>query len=85
MGKHDTHPIFTGYHLEKLGYYNAANITMLQWDRNPFSQDFEVIAHGLNEDTAAARFHIVKVKSPMRSAYFVEGAPAAGHDHADLR
>ena len=35
MGKHDTHPIFTGYHLEKLGYYTAANIQTLMWDRNP--------------------------------------------------
>ncbi len=26
MGNHDSHPIFTGYHLEKLGYYQAANI-----------------------------------------------------------
>jgi hypothetical protein len=23
MGNHDSHPLFTGYHLEKLGYYKS--------------------------------------------------------------
>ena len=61
MGSHDTHPLFSGYHLEKLGYYTAANIQQLTWDRNPFSQEFDVVAHGLAED-ATGRVHLIKIK-----------------------
>ena len=71
MGKHDTHPIFSGYHLEKLGYYTGANITTLTWDRNPFNQTFDVIAHALTQDTTS-RVHIVKIKVSDALSYYVE-------------
>ena len=78
MGNHDSHPIFTGYHLEKLGYYNTptasdpGNIKEIQWDRNPYMQDFDIIAHGLSEDTTANRFHILKIKISDALSYYVE-------------
>ena len=72
MGSHDSHPLFTGYHLEKLGYYQAANIKEVQWDRNPHSEDVDLIAHGLSEDAAANRFHILKVKVSNALSYYVE-------------
>jgi hypothetical protein len=72
MGNHDTHPIFTGYHLEKLGYYQAANIRSLTWDRNPHSETVDVIAHGLTQDADANRFHIVKVNVSDALTYYVE-------------
>jgi hypothetical protein len=78
MGKHDTHPIFTGYHLEKLGYYRTStvtdpgNIKEIQWDRNPHSEDIDIIAHSLSEDTIADRFHILKIKISNARAYYVE-------------
>ena len=78
MGKHDTHPIFTGYHLEKLGYYGSTNIKTLQWDRNPFSDEFKVIAHGLTEDTVGDRFHIVKVQVSDALSYYVEARQRPG-------
>lgn len=72
MGSHDTHPIFSGYHLEKLGYYQAANIKELQWDRNPHSEEVDIIAHGLAEDANASRFHILKIKVSNALTYYVE-------------
>ena len=72
MGNHDSHPIFSGYHLEKLGYYQGANIKELQWDRNPHSEDVDIIAHGLAEDANANRFHILKIKVSNALTYYVE-------------
>ncbi len=71
MGSHDTHPLFSGYHLEKLGYYNAANIQQLAWDRNPFSQEYDVVAHGLAED-GTGRVHLVKIKVADGLFYYVQ-------------
>lgn len=72
MGSHDRHPLFSGYHLDKLGYYNGANILNLTWDRNPFSQEYDVIAHGLAEDTDANRFHLIKIKIADGLYYYVQ-------------
>lgn len=72
MGSHDTHPIFSGYHLEKLGYYQPANIKEVQWDRNPHSEDVDIIAHGLAEDANASRVHILKIKISNALSYYVE-------------
>ena len=72
MGNHDSHPLFSGYHLDKLGYYNAANIQQLTWDRNPFSQEFEVVAHGLAEDTSANRVHLIKIKVADGLHYYIQ-------------
>lgn len=72
MGNHDSHPIFTGFHLEKLGYYQAANIKTVQWDRNPHSEDVDLIAHGLAEDSDPNRVHILKIVVSDALSYFVE-------------
>jgi len=72
MGSHDSHPLFSGYHMEKLGYYTAANVQQLTWDRNPFSQDFDVIAHGLSEDATAGRVHLLKIKIADGLFYYVQ-------------
>ena len=72
MGSHDSHPIFSGYHLEKLGYYDGANIKTLQWDRNPFTEDVDLIAHGLAEDGNTDRYHILKIRISDALFYYVE-------------
>lgn len=72
MGWHDDHPLFSGYHLDKLGYYDAGNIRQLTWDRNPFSQEFEVVAHGLAQDATANRFHLLKIKVTDGLHYYVQ-------------
>jgi len=72
MGSHDTHPLFSGYHLDKLGYYNSSKVKQLTWDRNPFSQEFDVVAHGLAEDTSASRFHMIKIKIADGLHYYVQ-------------
>lgn len=78
MGKHDTHPIFSGYHLEKLGYYKppseiaVGNISTLCWDRNPRAETFDIFAHGLVEDTDPNRLHLVKVTVSDALSYYIE-------------
>jgi hypothetical protein len=72
MGLHDSHPIFTGYHLEKLGYYQPANIQTLTWDRNPNAATFDVVAHGLTEDADPNRLHLVKVEVSDALTYYIE-------------
>jgi hypothetical protein len=72
MGAHDMHPLFSGYHLKKLGYYNAANIAERQWDRNPFSEEFDVVAHGLSENASAGRVHLVKIRVAAGLEYYVQ-------------
>lgn len=72
MGDHDTHPLFSGFHLDKLGYYSAANVRELTWDRNPFSDEFNIVAHGLAEDGLAARVHLLKIKVSDGLHYYVQ-------------
>jgi hypothetical protein len=72
MGEHDSHPCFTGYHLEKLGYYTAGNVRTLTWDRNPHVETVDIVAHGLIEDTDPNRVHLVKVRISEALTYYVE-------------
>jgi hypothetical protein len=72
MGNLDSHPLFSAYHIETLGYYNSTNILNLQWDRNPFSQEYEVVAHGLAQNTAGGRYHLLKIKVAEGLFYYVE-------------
>ncbi len=72
MGDHDAHPLFSGYHLEKLGYYQAANIVERTWDRNPTSFAHDIAAHGLAEDTDPNRIHLLKVKVSDALSYYIQ-------------
>jgi hypothetical protein len=72
MGAHDTHPLFSGYHLEQLDWYDASNIAELEWDRNPSDATFDIVAHGSAENTDPARFHLVKVKVTSGLSYYIQ-------------
>jgi hypothetical protein len=72
MGSHDSHPLFSGYHLEKLGYYSAANIHTLTWDRNPHSFDLDIVAHGLAQNAAPNRYHLVKIHVAQGLDFYIQ-------------
>ncbi len=72
MGDHDSHPLFSGYHMDKLGYFSGSNIVDLQWDRNAFSQDIDVVAHGLTKNTVVGRCHLVRIKVADGLYYYIE-------------
>jgi IPT/TIG domain len=72
MGNHDTHPCFSAYHMEKLGYYGSSNVLDLQWDRNAFSHEYDVVAHGPSENSAGGRYHLLKIKVADGLYYYVE-------------
>lgn len=72
MGNHDSHPLFSAFFMHQLGWYNAANIVDLEWDRNPFSQEFDIAAHDLIQDVTATRYHLLRIKVSDGLYYFVE-------------
>lgn len=72
MGNHDTHPLFSGFLMHQLGWYTGANIRELNWDRNPFSQEFDLVAHGTAENTDPARCHLLRIRVTEGLSYFVE-------------
>lgn len=72
MGNHDSHPLFSGYHLDKLGYYQPANVRELVWDHNANAFTIDVVAHGLTEDTDPNRVHLVKIKVSDALSYYVQ-------------
>ncbi len=72
MGSHDHHPLFSSYYMEQMGYYNASNIRELQWDRNPFNQTYEIVAHGDTQNSLGNRYHIVRIKVTNGLYYYIE-------------
>lgn len=88
MGEHDLHPLFSGFHLENLGWLtdnnpgniNAentniaglTNIRRVQWDRNPRSFEVDLVAHALTENTVQGRHHLLKIIITPSLAYYVE-------------
>jgi len=72
MGSCDGGPLFSGDYMHQLGYYDAANVVELQWDRNPFQQDYTLVAHGQSEDATAGRNHLVRIAVAGGLYYYVE-------------
>jgi len=73
MGSHDNHPLFSGAYLHQLGWFDGANIVELEWDRNPFSHDYELAAHRTTEqDTGDDVYHLVRIRVAEGLYYFVE-------------
>jgi hypothetical protein len=78
MGDHDRHPLFSAYYMEQLGWYRPDNpahdqdVRDLTWNRNAFSQDFEIVAHGGVRNTVAGRYHAIKIKVASGLFYYLE-------------
>lgn len=72
MGSHDSHPLYSAFFMRQLGYYSGANVLDLQWDRNAFSREVEVIAHGLTVDSNPNRYNVVRIRVADGLDYFVE-------------
>jgi M6 family metalloprotease-like protein len=72
MGNHDSHPLFSGFFMHQLSWYDAANVLDLTWDRNPFSQEYDIAAHALTQDASAGRYHLVRIKVSDGLYYFIE-------------
>jgi len=72
MGDHDRHPLFSAYHMDKLGYFSGSDIIDLQWDRNAFSRDIDIVAHGLTKNTVVGRCHLVRIRVADGLYYYIE-------------
>lgn len=72
MGSHDTHPLYSGEYMYQLGWFSAANITELQWDRNPFSQNYSIVSHRLTQDNDPNQIHLLRIKVNEGLYYYVE-------------
>lgn len=88
LGSHDSHPCFSGHFMQQLGYYDSANISELNWDRNPFSQGFTLVAHGLTQNTNPERRHLVRINVGSGVFYYLEVrqrmAAASAHFDTDI-
>lgn len=80
MGSSGKHALFSGYHMDKIGYYkldpaipgDVENVAEITWDRNPTSQDFDVVAHGLTKNSMNTRVHLVKLKVTNGLDYYIQ-------------
>ena len=72
MGNHDSHPCFSGHFMQQLGYYDPQNVVDLQWDRNPFSQNYTLVAHGTAQNTDSSRKHLLRITVGAGVSYYVE-------------
>lgn len=72
LGDHDSHPCFSGHFMQQLGYYDPQNIAELQWDRNPFSQTYTLVAHGTAQNTDSSRKHLIRITVGGGVFYYVE-------------
>ncbi len=72
MGNHDSHPLFSAFNIVQMGWYDSANVARRDWDRNPFSEEFDIVAHDLVQDASAGRIHILEIRITSGLSYFVE-------------
>jgi|GEM_PF-5219978 len=73
MGSHEDKPLFSGYFMDKLGYYSNS-IQTIQWDVDQYDDTFYVAAHGLDENTGfnGPVYHLLKICVSDGLSYYVE-------------
>jgi hypothetical protein len=74
MGWCDDKPLFSGYNLDGLGWFRSdiENIRSRQWSTAPFKEEFDIVAHGLIENTDLSRCHLVRIKVSSGLLYYIE-------------
>ena len=72
MGDHDSHPLFSGFNIDGLGWFDSQNVLDLTWSRTPFSREVEIVAHGLTQNTNSSRIHLVRIQVSSGLDYFIE-------------
>jgi hypothetical protein len=72
MGNHDSHPLFSSHNIAQLGWYSGAKVLDIPWDRNPYSEEFEVVAHGLSENGDPSRYHLISITVAEGLKYWIE-------------
>ncbi|MCP4375285.1 MAG: hypothetical protein GY794_03785 [bacterium] len=72
MGNHDSHPLFSAFNMKQLGWYSGTNVVTRDWNRNPFSETFDIVAHDLAQDGDPARVHLVEIRMGAGLSYFIE-------------
>ncbi|KAI9774070.1 MAG: hypothetical protein M1840_005163 [Geoglossum simile] len=72
MGDHDSHPLFSGYNIENLGWFTGSNVRVFDWSAAPFSQQVDIVAHGLIQNTNQSRCHLVRIQVSSGLEYYIE-------------
>ena len=72
MGHHDSHPLFSGYNMNGLGWFSVGNVRVYRWSTSPFSQEVEIVAHGLTQNTNPSRCHLVRIDVSSGLQYYIE-------------
>lgn len=72
MGSHDSHPLFSGHNMAGLGWFTTNNVRVYNWNTSPFSQEVEIVAHGLTQNTNPSRCHLVLIQVSSGLQYYIE-------------
>ena len=78
MGHHDSHPLYSGYNMErKLDYFNEGmngNVKFLDWGSTPDKNEtFDIVAHAKAEDLVGdSTVHLLRLKVTDGLFYYVE-------------
>lgn len=75
MGWHPDRPLFSAFFMTQLGWYDESDtdhVRSLSWDRNPTSETFEIVAHGLNRNSDSSQCHVVELEVTSGLSYFIE-------------
>jgi M6 family metalloprotease-like protein len=72
MGYHDQYPLFSGYNIDGLGWFNSSNVRVFNWSTSPFSQEVDIVAHGLIQNTDPSRCHLVRIQVSSGLEYYIE-------------
>ena len=72
-GKHDLGPLFSGHEADRIQLFDAANVVRRRWLPSipPGTEEFEIVAHGANEDTTG-RIHLLQLQVTDWMSYYVE-------------
>jgi hypothetical protein len=74
MGNHEESPLFSGYDMEMLKYYEGGQqVNEISWkDTETFNHTFEVAAHGKEINNVYGRYNLVKINVTDGLCYYIE-------------
>jgi hypothetical protein len=82
LGNHDDKPLFSAFHMEKLGYFDSSNILKLNWAPSGLfsthDQQYRIVSHGLNEDSDPSKHHVIRIRVSDGLYYYIEARQRPG-------
>lgn len=64
--------LFSGHNMNGVGWFSGDNVRVFPWTTSPFSQEVEIVAHGLTQNTDPNRCHLVRIDVSSGLKYYIE-------------